>query len=367
MNFSKIYDRYLKRLLLLIPVFFLCGFYSCQNKTDQPEFTAFNGEIFGTTYSIKVIVGDTFDINQFQHDVDSLLALINLTFSTYSDSTLITFFNNGKSDSGLLNLFKTDERFRYGHRLFVSCLQISKTAFIETNGAFDPTAGALFKLWGFAEGEVNRAPDSMEVRNALNMKGLDCVNVITTDDDMEIAVRNSLDSLVKLNFNAVAKGMAVDEVAKLTESWGITSYMVEIGGELRVSGRKSADEPWVIGINRPERSASVTDALLYLAPENTGVATSGNYRNYYESNGKLYAHIIDPVIGYPAETDLLSVTVFHPECGIADAYATAFMVVGAKQAIEMAEMNGLDYVFIQRKDAGFEVITSENVKPWIIE
>lgn len=362
------YSRYWKLVLFLVPALFFTE--SCGPGSDQP-YSNFRGEIFGTTYSINVVT-EANGIGELQQKVDSLLDLINLTFSTYQDSSLISFFNNLSDNAILPVLYGSKERLKYGSNLFAECLELSKEVHRNTEGAFDPTAGSLFSIWGFAEGKITHSPDSSEVDSVLSTRGLDHISVDGKEDGSLFVARTDPDSSfrIKLNYNAIAKGMAVDEVARLLEANNISNYLVEIGGEMRLKGKKRNGESWAIGINNPRSEAGLNDAQLYLHPENTGLATSGNYRNYYEEDGKLYAHIIDPVTGYPAKTDILSATVFHPQSGVADGYATAFMVLGSKKSIEIAEKIGLNYVLILAGESdadGYKVIASEGAQSWIFK
>ncbi len=174
-----------------------------------------------------------------------------------------------------------------------------------------------------------------------------------------------------LDFNALAQGYTVDVLASFLESKGIINYLVELGGEVKAKGKKDPDEYWKVGIDQPNETATDGRPLKAIIKlKDRALATSGNYRKFYVENGKKYAHIINPFTGYPAKHNLLSATVLADDCMTADAYATAFMVMGlekAKQFLSEHKELNLEVFFIYDENGIWKTYTSETLKEWIEE
>jgi thiamine biosynthesis lipoprotein len=192
--------------------------------------------------------------------------------------------------------------------MFSEVWQLARQVSAETNGAFDITVAPLVNAWGFGF-KHEQLPTARQV-------------------DSLLQVRNQMD------FSAIAKGYGCDMVARLLQSRGITNYMIEIGGEVVLGGRSPSDADWHIGVNKPTADTLAIDGELFtvLTMTDRAMATSGNYRNFYDKDGRRYAHTIDPRTGYPVQHSLLSATVIAANCATADAYATAFMVLGLDSA-----------------------------------
>ena len=210
-------------------------------------------------------------------------------------------------------------------------LKLSFTIYEATNGAFDPTVAPLVNAWGFGF-KSGQMPDSTQVDSLLALVGLSHIhldgNKLTKDNPLSI-----------LDFSAIAKGYGVDRAAQVLRNHDIKNFMVEIGGEIVTEGVNEKGEPWRIGINKPDDDSTSTNTELQDVIELSGkaIATSGNYRNYYIKDGRKIAHTINPKTGYPAQQDILSSTVIAPTCAEADAFATAFMVLGTKAANRVLE------------------------------
>ncbi len=265
------------------------------------------GAVFGTFYHITY---------QYQQDVqtgiDAALKQVDHSLSPFNKESVITAINNNTS-------MTTDS-------MFVEVFTLAQKVSAETNGAFDITVAPLVNLWGFGfknMAEVNQA----KVDSLLPFVGYQTVK-LTDGKIMKEHPETMLDC------SAIAKGYGVDAVGKYLESLGIKNYMVEIGGEVRVRGTNPRGELWRIGINKPDDDpASINNEIeQVLQVTQLSMATSGNYRNYYEKDGKKYAHTIDPRTGYPVQHSILSSTVLAQDCATADAFATAFMVLGLDEA-----------------------------------
>jgi thiamine biosynthesis lipoprotein len=229
----------------------------------------------------------------------------------------------------------------------------------DTKGAFDVTVAPLVNAWGFgfkgkktgAEADsTSSLPTAQQVDSLLKIVGMDMLTY-----DAEHNLIHKKDRRTMLDFSAIAKGYGCDVVARLLKSKGINNYMVEIGGEVVVSGHNDKDQLWHIGINKPVDDSTYMENELQtvLSITDHAMATSGNYRNFYYQNGKKYAHTIDPHTGRPVSHSLLSATVIAPSCAVADAYATAFMVMGEERARQLLEKHReLRALFICAGDDG---------------
>jgi FAD:protein FMN transferase len=281
---------------------------------------AFRGQTMGTVYNIKYL--DDQERN-FKQEVDSLLKIFNQSLNHYLPESEISRFN--RQDTLYFEL-----------PYFYSVMEVSRSVLDATNGAFDPTVAPLVNAWGFGP-EGGDLPDSLAVDSLLSKVGFDKLllhkNYITkTDPDTQ------------LDFSAIAKGYGVDVVVDFLSRQGIQDMMVEIGGEIVCRGVNAQGNVWRIGIDNPINRGDMTAAIVV---DNRAIATSGNYRNYYMRDGKKYSHTINPKTGYPVEHSVLSVSVIADDCITADAYATAFMVMGLEKTLAVLEdMPQLDVYII---------------------
>lgn len=310
----------------------MVGFFACKNEPAEDPYHKLNGKTMGTTYTIQYQGKDP---EPTIFSIDSLLKFINLDVSTYDANSTITNFNKTTRD------FSTEEKL---HPHFLKNLEASKKVYQETDGFFDPTLGPIIQYWGF--GTKKNFPskiDSAKVEKLNESTGLDNVKI---EDLGDIIYFRKLNRNVQLDFSAIAKGYAVDEVANLLKRKGVENLYVEIGGELTVQGKNPEGRPWTIGVNTPDPKAPSNDIAAQFMPK-ASVATSGNYRNYYEFQDQKFGHTINPKTGYPTMTNLLSATVFHESCMMADAYATGFMSMGLNKALHTAtKIKDLEYLFI---------------------
>ena len=249
--------------------------------------------VFGTVYNI------TYQYDKdLQKEIEAELMKVDAEFSMFNKESTVARINRGDS---------TVER----SEMFNEIYQLAQTVSDDTYGAFDITVAPLVKAWGFGF-KHEQLPTAQQV-------------------DSLMRIRNQMD------FSAIAKGYGCDVVARLLKSKGINNYMVEIGGEVVVSGHNDKDQLWHIGVNKPVDDSTHMENELQtvLSITDHAMATSGNYRNFYYQNGKKYAHTIDPRTGYPVQHSLLSATVIADNCATADAYATSFMVLGVDGAKEV--------------------------------
>lgn len=273
----------------------------------QPPYRTNEGMVFGTIYKITYQSHDDLhtDIKEALQEVDNAL-------SPYNPNSIITRVNHNADT--ILNTFFTD------------VFQVAQHVSEETEGAFDITVAPLVNAWGF--GFKNSIDvDSVVIDSLKQFIGYEKVRI----ENQKIVKE---DERLMLDCSSIAKGYGVDQVAKTLEKKGVQNYMVDIGGEVFVKGKNPKMKTWRIGINKPvEDSLSVNQELqTILEITDHAMATSGNYRKFYYKDGKRYAHTIDPHSGYPIQHTILSATVIAKDCTTADAYATAFMVMGLEKA-----------------------------------
>ena len=269
-----------------------------------------SGMVFGTTYSI------TYQYHEnLKSDIEDVMQQVDNSLSPFNKSSVITAINNNTST-------KAD---KYLTEVFTLAQTVNK----ETDGAFDITVAPLVNAWGFGFRSGTR-PTEAQTDSLLAIVGQEKVSL----KDGEII---KSDPRIMLDCSAIAKGFGVDKVAEFLADKGIENFLVEIGGEISARGKNSRGTEWNIGITKPiDDSLSINQenqAVLQITDK--AMATSGNYRNFYYEGGKKYAHTINPHTGKPAQSDILSATVIAESCAVADAYATAFMVLGSEKAKEI--------------------------------
>ncbi|WP_459210623.1 FAD:protein FMN transferase [Aquimarina rhabdastrellae] len=303
----------MKRLALLIIVIASLSI-ACNSKKASPQkqqskkiLNTLSGKAFGTTYS--VLFAEEEEVS-YQKSYDSLIAVINQSMSTYQKGTDITRINEGDTTVQVDNHFK-------------KVFEASKMIYKQTQGAFDPTIGIIVNAWGFGpEGELEQI-DSLKLKELMTTVGLDRVH-LKNDHIIKENVKTRID------FNALAKGYAVDVFADFLKAKGYTDYLVEIGGEIVVSGTNTIKQKaWTVGIEDPNFDGTQSYSKIVELPDGAAMATSGSYRKFkIDKNGNRYAHIIDAQTGYPSKTNVLSVSVIAENCMLADAYATVFKNMG---------------------------------------
>ncbi|WP_323844077.1 FAD:protein FMN transferase [Microbulbifer magnicolonia] len=302
----------------------------------------------GTSYHITVVdVPAAVQRAELQQQIDAELRQVNREMSTYIEDSELMRFNRGP----------------VGQAVPVSAplaevVALSLDIFRRSDGAFDVTVGPLVNLWGFGpQPEPEQIPDDATIASLLQQVGSDALVVQRAPD------RITRSRPVEIDLSAIAKGHGVDRVALLLEQQGIRNYLVEIGGELRTLGVNPKGRHWRIGIESPDPAGRVVQKPISVSGKS--VATSGDYRNYYERNGVRYAHTIDPRIGRPLQHRLASVTVIADSCAEADGLATALNVLGADAGLELAEREQLAVFMLVKTDAGFEERYSSAFAPYL--
>ena len=310
---------------------------------NMPYRTA-EGAIFGTYYHI------TYQSDKdLQAEIDTALHQVDNSLSPFNPHSIITKMNNNEEVQA--------------DKLFKDVFRISQQVSEATNGAFDITVAPLVNQWGFGFKE-GTPPDQHTIDSLLQFVGFDKVNLST---DGHITKK---DPRLMLDCSAVAKGYGCDVVASVLSRHDVVNYMVEIGGEIVTKGINEKRLPWRIGVNRPteDPTQSSTELETILNVTDKAMATSGNYRNFYYKDGKKYAHTIDPKTGRPVQHSLLSATVLADQCAIADAYATAFMVMGIEHAKKLLEKHPelmVYFIYSDGKD-DYQVWFSPSVRDKIV-
>ncbi len=341
-------------LLFAFPFFFLsCGGDSTNattesNETPVAETVELYGSTQGTTFAI--ICNDSITISM--DEVNQILSNFDDALSSYIPNSILTKLN----ESGAGTFVYQD-----AHNYFNRCYKMALSVHELTSGAFDPTVYPLVDGWGFMK-DLDVVPDSITVDSLRALLGFQNgyhfnFSGEVSQDSLKTSkiIKNTPGA--KLDFNAIAQGLAVDVLAEELEKRGAKNYFVEIGGEIKVKGYNADGVSWRIGIDKPvENSDENTRELQEIVSvENKSIATSGSYRKFYEKNGIKYSHTLNPLTGYPVTHSLLSATVVAESCAMADAMATAFMVMGPEKSIAFIEENtvlGLDVylIFINEHD-----------------
>lgn len=321
--------------LSLILVFLLSG---CANNSSIEKYPFnFSGLTMGTSFSVKVSqLPEGVKIYRLETLIKNRLDEINQRMSTYiSDSEVVLI--NSSTNTGAT--FITPEL----EKVLIQAHKISELS----NGAFDITVAPLVNLWGFGSDKTeNQTPKAEEIRQVLKSVGYQKLVINTR----VVTLAKTLPD-VAIDLSALAKGYAVDEVAKVLDKQGITDYMVEIGGELYLKGKNLEGENWRIAIEKPNVAKRELQRVLPITE--IAMATSGDYRNFFEQDGKRFSHMIDPRTGYPITHKLTSVTVLSDTAMKADAWATALMVLGEEEGYKIAEQQQLAAFFIVKTDQGF--------------
>ena len=289
------------------------------------------GEVFRTSFQIKYHQNKRG--KDLEEEIKARLDSFNLSLNPFNSNSIIYKVNNNidvEVDDWFISVFNKAQ-------------EVSKIS----EGAYDITCAPLINLWGFGFEKIDDVTPDI----------IDSLKQFVGYDKVRIEGRKVIkdDPRLQLNASSIAKGYACDVIAQLLELNGITNYMIEIGGEVHAKGCNQNGEYWKVMITKPidDYTNTISEKQEVVSLNNKSLATSGNYRNYYIKDGKKYAHTINPLTGYPSEGDILSATVIYPDCMTADAFATAFMVLGFERACRIADrIPEMDYLFIYSDENG---------------
>ena len=339
----------MKKLLILFALVFL-PLMHCSKTSPGLEQVVLRGATMGTSYNIKIVTPQDLPIDAaaLHEEIDTLLVRVNNITSTYIDSSELSQFN--QSAAGEWIAVSSD---------LVHVFQVAMDISAQSDGAFDITVGPLVNLWGF--GPEFRADDDVPSEEEIHRRKalVSWQNIHLRENPP--ALSKKLDGMY-CDLSAIAKGWGVDRVGELLKSEGIENYLVEIGGEISALGVNAKGAEWRIGVSSPTKDNQI-DKIIRV--HNIGVATSGDYRNYFEKDGVRYSHTIDPRTGAPIRHGLASVTVIHPLCMMADAYATAIDVLGPIDGLKLAEEQHLAVLLIIKTDDGFVEKMTSSFKEFI--
>jgi thiamine biosynthesis lipoprotein len=302
----------------LVIIWLFISLSACkEDSTTQVIPESFTGQTMGTYYSIKIPGNNSVT----KSEIEDLLHDFNMQLSTYIDSSFISRVNDP------LVLLKTSKKT--DNKWFFDMIEFATEIHESSDGDFDPTVMPLVNYWGFGPNRKQEGYKQEDIDSILQFVGFDKIQVKENEESKMIF---KTDRAVSLDFSAIAKGYGVDLVAELIDSKGMKNYLVEIGGETKTKGTKPNDLPWTLGINKPAIDAELDEILIIVKPGDHSMASSGNYRNYYQKDGQVFAHTIDPKSGMAIGSDLLAITVIAEDCWKADAIATACMVKGLKKS-----------------------------------
>lgn len=333
----------------LLPVLLSALILSSCVKAPKQEiaYVKNSGKIQGTFYHATYQHPEGKDLQQV---IEQKLNEFDQSLSTYNPNSVISRIN--RNDDSV----RTDEYFE---SMYAEARKVTENS----GGAFDITVAPLVNAWGFGFGDQNRK-EIPDVKEILEYTGFEKIKL----EDKKII---KSDKRIMLDASAIAQGQSSDIIGQLLESNGCENYMIEIGGEVACKGVNPSGKKWQIGIDKPVDSPFDNDEELQtiVAISGEGLSTSGNYRQYYYKDGKKYAHTINPQTGYPVEHNLLSATVIAPTCMQADAYATAFMVLGVDKSLALCKrIPGMDCYLIYVDDAGKnQVVYSDGFKKYFAE
>jgi len=324
------------RILSLLVLSLTLLLSACDDSKNR--LSVLSGPTMGTTWSVKFSGTPKGGAEALKVDIEAALEQVNAEMSTYRPESDLSRFN--AAEAGTLLALPDDT---------VKVLSAAFAISSMTDGAYDVTVGPLVNLWGFGPD-----PDRFEPPSE------DDINAALARVGWQQLLLNGNELLqpgnVYVDLSSIAKGFAVDKVAELLERQGLKNYLVEVGGELRGSGNKPYGQPWRVAVERPIPGVREVEKVVALT--DMAVATSGDYRNFFESDGQLYSHTLDPRTGYPVDHMLASVSVLHESAMMADGLSTAMTVLGPEAGMAFAKQHELAVFFIVRKDKGVEQLST---------
>lgn len=324
------------------------GIVGCSGTANPPELAGFDGKIMGTSYSVRLgggLTNSSFRFKALAQDVHAMLLHVDSHMSTWQADSELSLFNDSTHDDWQVMSPQTT-------RVIAHALDTS----VVSHGAFDVTVGPLVDLWGFGAGADAisssyttkvRKPSSQAIRRSLARVSSNAIEV-----DLDANTVRKLNPDSRLDLSGIAKGHAVDRVTSLLDAHGQTNYLVEVGGELKARGQKADASPWKVAIERP--LAGQRDVFRILNLNNSAIATSGDYRNFFADDGQRYSHSIDPRTGQPVSHELASVSVLATSTMSADALSTALMIMGPDAAMEFARQHNIAAHLILKSDSSLK-------------
>lgn len=326
----------MKSLCYLCLLFILIG---CEKAPSEIELA---GIAQGTTYHVKYVpVGDS-SSEELHREIDAKLADIDLHYSNYRDDSEISRFNQ-----------RQDTEWSEVSADLIALLAIAKEVHGKSGGCYDLTVKPLVEAWGFFKHE-NLIPSDEQIAAAKAKVGLHKIEIDPANQRMRKADANA-----QIDLSSIGQGYAIGQTANLMETKGIVQYLVEIGGEMKVRGSKASGAPWRVAIEKPVPERREVQRIIEVPLQRPlAIMTSGSYRNYFESGGKVYSHIINPSTGHSVDHRLLSVSVLHDDPTWADAWSTALLCLGDIEGPKIAAAEGLEALFIYGENGQLKEISS---------
>ena len=326
----------IKKIYQFLPVLILT-LLCCYGCTGN-DYTIITGNTMGTTYRVKLFSSSFNNISILKNKIKQRLDEINQSMSTYIDESEISRFN--RSGTAGKKFYISDD--------FYNVIRVAEKIYHITGGAWDGTVKPLVHLWGFDGSQYARSvPEQTLIEKIVLQTGFNKIKI----SDKKFIAKN--ETQVTLDFASIAKGYGVDQIAQLIKKHGISNFIVEIGGEVYASGFKENGQTWKVGINDPEKNAGVNKVYEKLSLKNRALATSGDYRQFFEIDGTRYSHVIDPRTGYPVKNGVVSVSILADKCVLADGLATAVMVMGWKKGLKLVNsLDGVECLIVTREDDG---------------
>lgn len=315
----------------ILPALLLAG---CGMKKE----VRFAGRTMGTTYHITII-SEYFNVpSGLDNKIVQRLEEINLSMSTYLPDSEISRFNSMRQADDPIKMSSD----------FLQVMIMARDLFAMTKGCWDGTVKPLTDLWGFSKPAIQQTiPADKKIRQIAGQIGFEKILI---DDDGCLSKKN--DNL-GLDLGSIAKGYAVDQIAELIRAAGWMNFLVEIGGEVYASGLRKDGRQWRVGINLPDKNAAYSQVYKVVNLQDSALATSGDYRNYFELEQKRYSHVIDPRNGYPVNNGVVSVSIITDTCTLADGLSTAIMVMGLEKGLKLVNcLDGAECLIIIKDQTG---------------
>jgi len=345
--------EYMKLLKIIIFYLFFSFliFHSTGLASNLGRQHTISGKTMGTFYTIKFISTQKESPAVWKNKVDVRLKEVNKKLSMYDPESELSRFNRQKISIPVH--ISSD---------FYTLLLTAKKLYQMTDGSWDGTVKPLVDLWGFGtKKRTNQIPEPDKITLAVSKTGFNHIHIKKPQ-----MIYKTTD--VTLDLGSIAKGYGVDAIATLFTSSGIQDLLVEIGGELYASGKNKKGEYWSVGISRPDKQFANQSLYKIVRLNNQALATSGNYRNFFEINGKTFSHIIDPKTGFPVDNQIVSASVISKDCTFADGLATALMIMDVQKGIKLVNrLEQTECLIIQKKDQTLVSHMSENFDDFVMK
>ncbi len=318
--------------------------YSTNHASQIGKQYTISGKTMGTYYTIKLISNKAVSVSSLKQKVDMRLKEVNKKLSMYDTESELSEFNQ----------IEVGTPFNISSDFFTIILSAEKLYHL-TQGSWDGTVKPLVDLWGFGiKKRKNIIPDSQQINTALLNTGFNHIQIKQPRVILKLKA-------ITLDLGSIAKGYGVDTIADLLSTSRIKHFLVEIGGELRASGKNKKGKNWSVGISKPDKFFANQDLYKIIQLKNSAIATSGNYRNFFELNGKTYSHIIHPKTGFPVDNNIVSASVVSKACTFADGLATALMVMDIQKGLSLVnQIEGTECLIIQKNGEKFTGHYSKN-------